>query len=121
MGNIDVYRGYKDAEGNPVMDLITFKAFGPTARFMNQFIKRGAKIVMTGAIQTEKRDVNGTNVYTNYINVSGVNSLVVSDDGGASGGTSTNKSKASAAPAANPFEKKAGNANPFAKGRNAIG
>ena len=63
-----VDRKFKDANGNKQTDFISCVAWRQTATFINQYFKKGSKILVSGEIQTRNYDdKNGNKVYVTEV------------------------------------------------------
>jgi single-strand DNA-binding protein len=60
-----VDRGVKDAQGNKLTDFINCQAWGPTATYMSNYLKKGNLIAISGRIQT--RNYQGQDGQTRYL------------------------------------------------------
>lgn len=77
-----VDRDYKDSERKTQTDFISCAAFKNNANFMSQYISKGNRVAVTGAIRTgsyQKDD--GTKVYTTDVYVEHVNNLTPKSSG----------------------------------------
>lgn len=71
-----VNRNRKNANGEYEADFINCVAFGQTARFMSQFIRKGYQVSVTGRIQTGRyENQQGQTVYTTDVIVESLNNL----------------------------------------------
>lgn len=71
-----VNRNRKNANGEYEADFINCVAFGQTARFMSQFIRKGYQVSVTGRIQTGRyENQQGQTVYTTDVIVDSLNNL----------------------------------------------
>lgn len=67
--SLAVQRDYKNAEGKYDADFINCTAFGKTAEIIGNYIKKGQRVIVEGAIQTSVQTANdGTKRF--YTNVS---------------------------------------------------
>lgn len=63
-----VDRRFKDANGNKQTDFISCVAWRQTAAFINQYFRKGSKILVSGEIQTRNYDdKNGNKVYVTEV------------------------------------------------------
>ena len=65
-----VNRGYKDKNGEQVVDFLWIKALNSKADFAKKYFKKGKRVAVTGRSQVDVIDNdNGTRTYFNYIYV----------------------------------------------------
>jgi single-strand DNA-binding protein len=78
-----VNRPYKDKDGEYQADFIQCQAWGSSAKFLADYIEKGALVAVTGAINTRSYDNDkGDRVYITEVNVSTVQSLEKKKDAG---------------------------------------
>lgn len=71
-----VNRNRKNANGEYDADFISCVAFGQTAQFMSQYIRKGYQVSVTGRIQTGSyENQQGQRVYTTDVIVESLNNL----------------------------------------------
>ena len=71
-----VDRDYKTEDGERPSDFINCVAWGSSANFMERYVQKGAKICVSGSIQSRKwQDRDGGNRYSTEVNCSKVEIL----------------------------------------------
>ena len=67
--SLAVERDYKDASGERPADFISCVAWNSSATFLERYAQKGAKIGMTGSLQSRKwQGKDGTNRYSTEVN-----------------------------------------------------
>ncbi len=74
--SIAVGRGYKDEDGEIVVDFINCKAFNKVAEIISQYVNKGDMVTILGRLNVDKyENKDGETRYATYVSVSNVDLL----------------------------------------------
>lgn len=64
---VAVDRDYKSADGTRPSDFLNVTCWGQVASFSHRFFQKGARMLLTGSVQSRSYDKDGTKVYVTEI------------------------------------------------------
>lgn len=74
--SLAVGRGYKDEEGEVVVDFINCTAFNNTAEILSKYVNKGDMVTISGRLNVDRyEDKEGNTKYSTYVSVINVDLL----------------------------------------------
>ena len=62
--SIAVQRNYKNADGSYTTDFINIEVWGSRAEYLSKYANKGDKVLISGRLQTDSYEKNGTRIST---------------------------------------------------------